>query len=167
MFYWKSINQIGSLIIFYSLIRGYQRPLVNTVTYFSQTGCLLQTLLKPLCYRQWSHYSWHWNFRVCPVTLLRWPGGDIDSFFTRDSFLFLTATSFYLRLLLLSTTSFFLSATSYLLFTTSFFIRDFCFACVNTAGSLTLYGAGLRAGNMAAAMAGQDRGEEEQGTIRR
>ena len=36
-----------------------------------------------------------------------------------------------------------------------------------TAGSLTLSRAGLRAGNVAAAMAGEDREEEEQGAIRK
>ena len=30
------------------LAKGALRPLVNTVAYSSQTGCLLQTLLKPL-----------------------------------------------------------------------------------------------------------------------
>ena len=32
------------------LAKGALRPLVNTITYSSQTGCLLQTLLKPLGY---------------------------------------------------------------------------------------------------------------------
>ena len=106
-------------------------------------------------------------------------------FFIRD-FFFLSATSFfYPRLLFLSATFFFhprllfLTATSFfyprLLFLSAnsfcyprlFFIRDFCFACAKTAGSLILNRAGPRAGNMAAAMAGEDREEEEQGAIRK
>ena len=85
--------------------------------------------------------------------VIRWPGRDIDSFF-------------YPRLLFFIREFFFLSAT---FFSSTLFlsIRDFCFACVKTAGSLTLNRAGLRAGNMAAAMAGEDREEEKQGAIRK
>jgi len=47
------------------LAKGALRPLVNTVAYSSQTGCLLQTLLKPL------HY--------CNIT--QFPTGNLLGFF--------------------------------------------------------------------------------------
>lgn len=121
--------------------------------------------------------SYHCRFQISTCvsrTTLRCPGRDIDFFFfIRDFFfypwlLFLSATSFfYPRLLLLCATSFFIRDSFFLSATSFVFIPDLCFACVKTAVSLTLSRAGLRAGNMAAVMAGEDREEEEQGAIRK
>ena len=110
---------------------------------------------------------------------LRWPGRDIDFFFSPRLLFFIRDFFFYLQLLFLIRDFFFLSATF-------FFIRDFffyprllfypplflsaalfCFVRVKTAGSLALNRAGLRAGITAAAMAGEDREEEEQGAIKK
>ena len=50
----NSISELLDFKIFWGacpqtpLAKGALRPLVNTVAYYSQTGCLLQTLLKPL-----------------------------------------------------------------------------------------------------------------------
>ena len=113
------------------------------------------------------------------INILRWSGRDIDFFYPRLCFLsatlFLFATVFLAATFFLSATlfflrdSFFFSATLFFLSTTPFFnprlfflIRAFSSAVL---GSRTLKS--RPAGNIAAAMAGEDREEKEQGSIRK
>ena len=108
--------------------------------------------------------SSNYVFELVRLQKLRWPGRDIDFFFhpplsfyprlfffIRDFFSF-----FFIRDFFSSATLFF--HPRFFFIRDSFFIRDFFFLPRVLRRTLTYSGAGLRsrAGNMAAAMAGED-----------